>query len=260
MKATLTGVPGVTSTLDKANSHFELIQTRSGPHHHVEAAVISPFRIGLINPDRALGRSLLLLISLKLSTLSGTPPFFTNSFWLASLLALIVGLDLSFPMGALTWFIKITKVVSFKSVEVFRMDPFLALYFFSLFISGLHASLSSSVSSSIYADNLTIWFSPSVPTAVEATQEALIQLEHWSDYWCFTVNLSKCETFFFSVDPHQVNLHPHLLLFNPLRFNPTPTFLGVIFDRTLSSSKHVFSLKAKFFLRLKALHCISYTS
>ena len=45
-----------------------------------------------------------------------------------------------------------------------------------------------------------------------------------------------------------------------LRFNPTPTFLGVTFDRTLSFSKHVSSLKAKFFPRLKALRCISASS
>ena len=51
------------------------------------------------------------------------------------------------------------------------------------------------------------------------------------------------------------------LLFNSrLRFNPTPTFLGVTFDRTLSFSKHVSSLKAKFFPRLKALCCISASS
>ena len=60
------------------------------------------------------------------------------------------------------------------------------------------------------------------------------------------------------MDPHQANLQPNLLLHGSrLRFNPTPTFLGVIFDRTLSFSKHVSSLKAKFFPRLKALRCIS---
>ena len=42
-----------------------------------------------------------------------------------------------------------------------------------------------------------------------------------------------------------------------VRFNPTPTFLGVTFHRTLSFSKHVSSLKAKFSPRLKALRCIS---
>ena len=39
---------------------------------------LSPFRMGLTNPGRALGRSCLLSISLKLLTLSGIPPFSTN--------------------------------------------------------------------------------------------------------------------------------------------------------------------------------------
>ena len=129
---------------------------------------------------------------------------------------------------------------------------------FSLFINDLPASLPSSVSCSLYADDLAIWsFSPSVPTVVEATQGALFRLERWSEYWCLPLNPSKCEASFFSVDPHQANLQPNLLLCSRLRFNPTPTFLGVTFDRTLSFSKHVSSLKAKFFPRLKALRCIS---
>ena len=63
------------------------------------------------------------------------------------------------------------------------------------------------------------------------------------------------------MDPHQGNLQSNLLLFNSLlRFNSTPTFLGITFDRTLSFAKHVSSLKAKFFPRLKALRCISASS
>ena len=132
---------------------------------------------------------------------------------------------------------------------------------FSLFINDLPASLPSSVSCSLYADDLAIWSSsPSVPTAVEATQGALFRLERWSEYWCLPINSSKCEASF-SVDSHQVNLQPSLLLLGcRLRFHPTPTFLGVTFDRTLSISKHVSSLKAKFFPRLKALRCISASS
>ena len=73
--------------------------------------------------------------------------------------------------------------------------------------------------------------------------------------------MSKCEALFFSVDPHQANLQPNLLLLGSrLRFNPALTLLGVTFDRTLSFFKHVSSLKAKFFPRLKALRCISATS
>ena len=72
-----------------------------GLHSIKFCSFLSPFRMGLTNPGRALGRPLLLLISLKLLTLFGTPPFSTNSFWLAFLLALLVGLNLSFLIGAL---------------------------------------------------------------------------------------------------------------------------------------------------------------
>ena len=78
---------------------------------------------------------------------------------------------------------------------------------FSLFINDLPASLPSFVSSSLYADDLAIWFfSSSVPTAVEAIQGALLRLERWSKYWCLPLNARKCEASFFSVDPLQANL------------------------------------------------------
>ena len=75
--------------------------------------------VGFNKPSLDLGQSSLLLISLKLLTLFGTPLFFINSFWLAFLLVLLVGLNLFFLTGALAWFIKITKVVSFESVGCF---------------------------------------------------------------------------------------------------------------------------------------------
>ena len=133
---------------------------------------------------------------------------------------------------------------------------------FSLFINDLPASLPSTVSCSLYADNLAIWFFfPSVPTVVEVSQGALFRMERWSEYWCLPLNPRKCEASFFSVGPHQANLQPNLILFGShLRFNPTPTFLGITFDRTLSFSLRVSSLKAKFFPRLKALRCISASS
>ena len=123
---------------------------------------------------------------------------------------------------------------------------------FSRFVNDFPASLPSSIICSLYADDLAIWFSyPSAPTAVEATHGALIRQEHWSEYWCLSLNRSKCE------DLHQANLWPHLLFNSRLRYNPTPTFLGITFHRTLSFSKHESSLKAKFFPRLKALRYIS---
>ena len=185
--------------------------------------------MGLTNPGRALGRSSLLLISRKRLTLSGIPPFSMNSFRLASLHALLVGLNLSFLTGALVWFFKFTKVVTFESVEMFRKDPFLALYFYYFSSSMIFLLLCVlPLSCSLYTNDLAIWsFSPSVPTAMEATQGALFQLERWSEYWCLPLNPSKCEAAFFSVKPQQANLQPNLFLLNSrLRFNPTPTFLG----------------------------------
>ena len=63
------------------------------------------------------------------------------------------------------------------------------------------------------------------------------------------------------MNSHQENFQPNLFLLDShLRFNPTPTFLGVTFDGTLSFSKHVSSLKAKFSPCHKVLRCISASS
>ena len=128
------------------------------------------------------------------------------------------------------------KSRSFRARRGVPQGSVLGTVLFSLFINDLPASLPSSISCSLYADNLAIWSSsPSVPTAVEATQGALFRLERWSEYWCLPLNPSKCEASFFSVDPHQANLQLNLLLLGSrLRFNLTPTFLSVTFDRTLS--------------------------
>ena len=117
--------------------------------------------MGLTNPWRCLGRLLLLSTSTKLSIMSGTPPFFTSLFRLASLLALLVRLNPSFLIGALAWFIKITEVVPFESVEVFCKDPFLDLYF-SLFSSMIFLLLCLLPSAALFM--LTIWpFGPPPP-------------------------------------------------------------------------------------------------
>ena len=96
---------------------------------------------------------------------------------------------------------------------------------------------------------------------MKVTQEALFRLERWAEYWCLPLNPRKCEASFFSMDLHQANLQPNLLLLGScLRFNPTPTLFGVTFDRTLSFSKYASSLKDKFFPRLKTSRCISASS
>ena len=66
---------------------------------------------------------------------------------------------------------------------------------------------------------------------------------------------------FFATDPCQATFQPWLnLLGIPHSFNPTPKFLGVTFDRTLSFGAHVQSLGSKFYPRHKALRSIATAS
>ena len=98
---------------------------------------------------------------------------------------------------------------------------------FSLFINDLPASLFSSVSCSLYADDLAISFSSLFsPTAVEATQGALIWLARWSEYWCLSFNLSKCEASF-SVDLTKLTSNPTSSYSTPASVSiPLQHFLG----------------------------------
>ena len=119
---------------------------------------------------------------------------------------------------------------------------------------GAHASL--------YADDLAIWSSSPDPLkASSVVQSSLNVLETWSNLRRLPLKPKKCESFFFSTDTQQATFQPWLhLLGIPLSFNPTPKFLGVIFDRTLSFGVHVQSLCSKFYSRHKALRYIATAS
>ena len=140
------------------------VSALEGLHSIKFCTFLSPSRMSLTNPGRALKRFSLLSISPKLLTLSGIPLFSMNSFPLAFLLVLLVGLHLSLLKGALVWFIKITKIVPFESVEVFRKDPFLVL-FFSLSSSMIFRLLCLIPTDALFT--LTIWpFGPPPPRSL----------------------------------------------------------------------------------------------
>ena len=106
---------------------------------------------------------------------------------------------------------------------------------FILFIDDITKDLPRGAHASLYADNLAIWSSSPDPLkASSVVQSSLAVLEMWSNLWRLPLNPKKCESSFFSTDPHQATFQPRLnLLGFPLLFNPTPKFLEVTFDRTL---------------------------
>ena len=149
-------------------------------------------------------------ISPKLLTLSGIPPFFINSFRLASLLALLVGLNLSFLIGALLWSFKITKAIPFESVEVFRKDPFLALYF-SLSSLMIFRPLCLLLSAALFT--LTIWpFGPPPP-------RSLLQWRPHKEL-CFDWSAGLSTGVFLSI---QANVRPPSSQWIPTKLTSSPT-------------------------------------
>ena len=110
----------------------------------------------------------------------------------------------------LAWFIKITKVVPFESVEVFRNDPFFALYFSlsSLMIFRLLCLLPPAA-----LFTLTIWpFGPPPP------QSPLRWRPHWE--LCFDWNAGLSTGVFLSI---RANVRPPYFQWIPTKLTSGPT-------------------------------------
>ena len=133
---------------------------------------------------------------------------------------------------------------------------------FILFVDDITKDLPRGAHASLYANDLAIWSSSPDPLkASSVVQSSLTVLETWSNLWRLPLNRKKCESSFFSTDPHQATFQPRLnSLGIPLFFNPTPKFLGVTFGRTLLFGAHVQSLCSKLYPRHKALRSIATAS
>ena len=111
---------------------------------------------------------------------------------------------------------------------------------------------------SLFADDLAMWATHHDLGQCEAKlQHALNVLETWTKKWKLQLNTDKCETTLFTTDTHESKYIPHLTLSdNLIKFNATPKFLGVTFDRSLSFGTHINQLKRKMKKRAQVLQAL----
>ena len=155
-----------------------------------------------------------------------------------------------------------SRSLSFRIRRGVPQGSVLGPVLFILFVDDITKDLPRGAHASLYANDLAIWSSSPDPLkASSVVQSSLTVLETWSNLWRLPLNRKKCESSFFSTDPHQATFQPRLnSLGIPLMFNSTPKFLGVTFGRTLSFGAHVLSLCSKLYPRHKALRSIATAS
>jgi hypothetical protein len=115
----------------------------------------------------------------------------------------------------------------------------LAPLLFLFVIDDLQNRLPKGVHSSLFADDSALGVdSPRKEDAVPVLQEGVREVYQWARAKKLTLNLKKCEVFFFSADPHEAKWQPVVEVEGTqLGFNPTPLFLDVELGRTLSGKE-----------------------
>ena len=112
------------------------------------------------------------------------------------------------------------------------LSPLLFLFY----INNLRACVPRSLNVSLYADDVALWsVNPRKEVAATAVEAGVGAVVEWSAKNKLNLNLSKCEIGFFSNDSRESSWVPNVRVNGTsIPFNPTPTFLGVKYDRTLS--------------------------
>jgi ribonuclease HI len=113
------------------------------------------------------------------------------------------------------------------------LSPLLFLFV----INDLRPRIKSSITS-MFADDVGLLAqSRFLPEAARQIESDVVEVHRWSMEKKLHLNIAKCEVSFFSPDPGEStpqSLPPIIVDSRPLKFNPTPRFLGVTYDRTLS--------------------------
>ena len=123
------------------------------------------------------------------------------------------------------------------------MSPLLFLFY----INDVRDVVPKGVNGSMYADDLALYALHQDKERAQAMVQAAVDaVDRWSLGKKLKLNAAKCEVTFFSNFTVEANWSPSITIRGtPLTYNKTPTFLGIVFDRTLSFGPQVEAVRKK---------------
>ena len=133
---------------------------------------------------------------------------------------------------------------------------------FTIYINDLLDSFESSTLVSGYADDLALACSGRNKEEVAVTLESeAAKVNQWATKNRLTLNTAKSEVAFFSMDAAESSWCPNITVGGSrLKTNPTPTFLGVRYDRRLTFNDHIRHLSQVMKQRANLLRQLTGTS
>ena len=132
---------------------------------------------------------------------------------------------------------------------------------FLMYIDDLPESITGDVQTSLFADDVACFVQDrSLEAAQERIQGAVDAVSKWSARWKLQLSAEKCECAFFSTNSHGAKWRPSITIEGrPLKYNPTPTFLGIKYDRQLTFGGHVEEVTKKVKRRAQAIRKLGNT-
>jgi len=128
---------------------------------------------------------------------------------------------------------------------------------FNIMINDLFQSCPDDVQFSLYADDGAMWCTKQSPADAAHSLQASIQtLSEWSNNWGLQISPSKTKAMIFSRN-YKASIPPLLLDGQPIELVQNHRFLGLIFDRKLTWSKHISSVRERCQGTLRLLSVIS---
>ena len=133
---------------------------------------------------------------------------------------------------------------------------------FVLYINDLLGNFSESTMDSAYADDLALACLGRKKEDVALRMQAEVdKVVSWSQQARLTLNAAKCEVAFFSLDNAEAQWRPQITINGgPLSCTPSPTFLGVTYDRRMTFGTQVKKVCQQMLRRTNLLRVVGGTT